>query len=218
MKINLNLRQIRSYTELMKFIKKLITVSWGADNVTFISAYPKLSESNELTTPIITYRVKDKVPGEFKSATEIKPRIREYIIPSENNIPITGENLEVWGQMFDYYIDFEIWAENGEQADDVASRFQSFMFQYTGYLKQAGVNEILFERMTSDVNTGQWRTDLINRTITYRIRIDEIVAIKIPNIESVGIDAYVHDSTFHMELELYVREHPELIQEEDIIE
>lgn len=207
--LNLNLTQIRNYVDLMKFLKKLITTTWGADNVTFVSAYPKTQETSNFITPIITYKVQSKLPGEFGSTKEIKPRFRDYVKVSETNLPIEGDTVEAWGQMFDYYIEFEIWAENGEEADDVAARFQSFIAQFTGYLQKLGVSQIFFENMTSDTSTGRWRTDLINRTITYRIRIDEILTVKIPMIDGIGIETWAHDDTFNMILEIFLREHPE---------
>jgi hypothetical protein len=172
----------------MKVIQKTLYTTWGKDKVTFASAYPKVSETDSINTPIITYSLITKRPAEFNKTTEIKPRIRETI-KSKNLVDNDADlkAIDVYGQMFDYYIEFQVWAETGEEADITMENFQEFMFKYTGYFKKLGVNEILFEEANANQDTAKWRSELINRNLIYRIRIDEIVGVVCPAIENIEI-------------------------------
>lgn len=213
MQINVNSRKITNMNDLMTLIKKLITASWGSDAVTLVSAYPSDTYSKELQTPVITYKVKSKVPGEFNSVSEIKPRLREEIVIKDTNLPIDGETLKVMGQMFDYYIEFEIWASDGEEADRIAYRFQQFINKYKGYIKEAGVDRLIFKELSSNDEESRWRTDLVSRSIVYHFRIDEIISAKIPAIEDIIIKEFIHDSTYDMIVDILIRE-SELSEEE----
>lgn len=206
MQFNIDFKKITNLIDLMKLMRKLLIVSWGADKVTFTAAYPKSTSPTDLTTPIITYKTKSKLPGRFNNTSEIRPRYRSDIEIANTNLPIEAKFIEIYGQMFDYYVEFEIWAEDGEEADEVASKFQEFIFKYTGYFIGLGVDRIYFEELNSDESSGKWRTDLINRTIIYHIRIDEIVAIKVPTIEEITIDLYKYEDRFARLLDLYLEE------------
>lgn len=202
MQFNIDFRKITNLIDLMKLMRKLLIVSWGADKVTFTAAYPKSTSPTDLTTPIITYKTKSKLPGKFNNTSEIRPRYRSDIEIANTNLPIEAKFIEIYGQMFDYYVEFEIWAEDGEEADEIANKFQEFMFKYIGYFKELGVDRIYFEEMNSDASSGKWRTDLINRSLIYHIRIDEIVAIKVPTIEKVTVDLIKYEDKFQRIVEL----------------
>lgn len=206
MQVNVDSRTVTNLADLMQLIEKLIIASWGSDAVTFVSAYPQTTFSKDMVTPIITYKVKSKVPGRFKSASERKPRLRDRIIIKNTNLPIDGETLDIWGQMFDYFVEFEVWGKDGKEADDIANRFQSFINKYKSVLVEAGANRFLFEELTSNDDQDRWRTDLRCRSIVYHIRIDEVVSASIPSIENISLETFLHDSTFIMDLEIYMRE------------
>lgn len=219
MQIRIDRRSISDFKSMMKTIQKFIYLSWGKDKISFFSAYPKKEIKS---TPIITYKIDGKSPGKFGNITEIKPRIRETItikdqfLMDSDDEPLLDENgdrvisdgdaLEIWGQTFDYTIKFEVWGRDGEEADEIAANFQKFMFKYTGYLKKNGVQEILFKDLYTDTSSNKWKTDLINRTLIYHIRIDEIAGIFIPSIENIDLDFYSHDSTYGLIVDLYLRE------------
>lgn len=234
MTLKIENRKISTYTDLMKVIETLLYSNIGKDKVSMCASYPQIADPQNIKLPIITYKVKSKVPGSMKTTTEIKPRLRQSIVIDEAYIdnaardvytkeevekdqsgryhPIADKSIslkkqdkvviEVWGQMFDYYIDFDVWASNGIQADNLAEKFQSFMFTFTGYLKRLGVSDIFFEEMTSDENSSNLMLNLVNRTITYRIRIDTVVGTRVPLIEDIDIDAFLHKTSFLMDLNI----------------
>jgi hypothetical protein len=208
MEIKIDTRQISKYTDLMKTIQKVIYSSWGKDKVRFTSAYPKVAPNDSIPTPLITYRMARKQPAVFGKVSEIKPRVRQTISSGVtiNNEPLVGQSIEVLGQMFDYYVEFQVWAESGEEADEIAERFQDFMFKYTGFLKKLGVNEILFAEAGSDEGTAKWRSELVNRNLLYRIRIDEIVGVKCPVVEDIDVGITVDGIHFEVTATLLSQE------------
>lgn len=205
MEINLTSSTIRSYRDLMRTIQKLLYTSWGKDKVRFTSAYPKKTDIASIKPPLITYSVMSKTPGIFgaKNTAEIKPRHRETLTINEGGKDIP---IELMGQTFDYKILFELWAEDGDTADELVERFQSFMFQYTGYLKKAGALEIIFEGMDDESGNAQWNTELIKRNVIYHVRLDEISGAKCSVIEEITISALLHDTSYDMLLNLYLLE------------
>lgn len=206
MQVNIDNRRISNMIDLMQLIEKLLTASWGSDAVTFTAAYPQVQYSKDMVTPIITYKVKSKKPGGFKSSTERKPRLRDTVVLEGTNLPIDGETLEIWGHMFDYYVEFEVWGQDGKEADEIAQRFQAFIVKYSGFLGQSGADRFWFEELISNDESDRWRTDLMCRSITYRVRIDEIVAAKIPAIENIDLETFLHTDSFTMSVEIYGRE------------
>lgn len=201
--VNIQSPQIQNYRDLMRTLKQLLEAAWGKNNVRFVAAYPKSTDATNIKTPFITYSVVSKAPGEFKSASELKPRYRETIFVEEKGKQIP---IELYGQMFDYRILFEIWADDGDSADELVERFQLFMAQYAGFLKKKGVTEILFDEMTGDEASGKWKTDLIRRRIIYRIRLEEVTQIKCPITEEIVISTLLHDSSYNMVLNLVLLE------------
>ncbi len=208
MKINLDSKRINNFTDLMRELQRIVYSVWGKDRVSFTAAYPNANTSQSLTTPIITYKIVEKVPGAINKTQEIKPRIRDTIKVEDHKLLPDGEvdtvyeSVDIYGQLFDYTVAFEIWAEDGEEADRLAEEFQRFLFKYIGYLKKIGASEIIFRRQTSDDSSSRWKAELMNRVLLYQIRIDEVVGAKNEKFEGFVIDSNLHKTSFHLALEL----------------
>jgi len=206
MEINLSSTTVFSYIDLMRTIQKTLYAAWGKDKVKFTAAYPKKSETESIKPPIITYSVLSKEAADLKGTQEIKPRIREVVKLVEHNdlnedVPEKDKRdiaVELWGQMFDYRILFEIWATDGEEADKIAEDFQHFMFNYTGFYKKSGAQEIIFQSMDSNNGSAQWKTDLIKRSIVYFIRLDEVTGVRCAQFEEFIVTASPYPSAYHM--------------------
>jgi hypothetical protein len=204
MEIEYTSNRFMTYRNLMKKIQSLLYASWGADKVRFSSAYPKITETDNISPPIITYKVISKTPGKFgpSNTVEKKPRVRETIKIKDKN----GNDVPVdfLGQVFDYEILFEMWDEDGDKADELAERFQQFMTLYTGYLKKMGVEALFFNSMQDDDDKTKWKTDLIKRNVSYFIRMDEVVGVTSPVIDNIDIGSIVYDNIYNMILNVYL--------------
>lgn len=122
-------------------------------------------------------------------------------------VNLEGLAIQIWGQMFDYTIAYDVWADTGKEADEIAEKFQDFMFRFTGYLKEIGVAEIRFEEMTTKDPPTNWRANLSNRSVIYAIRIDEVVSTTIPRIKSIGIETDVHESIYDLIISVATRDY-----------
>lgn len=214
MELKIETRRISDYKSLLRTIKDALATNFN--DITFTGESPQVSETESMSTPIITYRLESKTPGEFSSGMkEIKPRLRETIVVPET-LFITGDepvleglkkggSMEVWGQMFDYVLEFKIYGSNTEEVDNIADKFQQFLFKYTGYFKKIGVSEMIFISMKSESDTS--KSKLPTKIITYLFRVDEIVGVKIPVVESIGIEVKTYESTIARLVDIYIKEH-----------
>lgn len=130
--------------------------------------------------PFITYRVKSRRPKE-----EIKPRVRETI----NDASFVGE---IYGQKFSCIVQFNIFGNTANDAEQVMSRFEEMIFTYTGYLKRNGVAEIIFDEQTTGDEYNNFREITSIRSITYKIEIEHLYNVLHNNI----IDIDMHDIEF----------------------
>lgn len=170
-----------NYKAFSELVKKAVENVWG-DSVLFYPAYPH--EDVDIT-PIITHNIRLKEPGGTGTHREIKPRLR-YSDKTED-----GRLFNVYGQWFDFEVQFDIWAGTGDQADQYVEDFQQLIMQYTGFFKRKGVSQIFLKRQVNDNNTKQWRSDLINRTLVYYVKIDETRIIFPRELKTVDINPIV---------------------------
>jgi hypothetical protein len=207
MELRLNTRAISGFTSLMGVIKQALKVNMP--NVTFTSTSPETTPTESVNTPIISYKMISKEPGDMKNAKEIKPRLRETITLAEEDMDgiegngLAGRAIEVWGQMFDYDVEFSVYGHSDDEAAITADKFQQFMFKYTGYLKKLGVSEIIFTRMKHDDTS----TTMPCKKINYYMRIDEVVGIKAPGVENIDIETHIIKDVIIQLMDLYIEEH-----------
>lgn len=203
--INLSGTSILTYTDAMEQLKKLSNVYFGQDKVNFTAAYPQINNPDDIVTPLITYKLKEKTPGLFGSTKEIKPRYRGEVQAEVHNT-VTDENeiitVVLSGQMFDYLIEFEIWEADPIRADKTLEEFERFINQYTGYLMKSGVDKIFFQSATGMNDNGAFETTLSCRKVEYLFRIDTVIGAECKKIDNITIAIRVHEATGQMLLEL----------------
>jgi hypothetical protein len=151
---------------------RLLNAAWGPNWGMFVEDYPNNSfDGSDVTTPIITYKLTEMKPGQIgrDGTREIKPRHRETIVPNDD--PSTA--IQIYGRIFDAIVEFEIWEENNTKASKLATKFLDFMDMYTGYIKQQGVKEIIFQKFTNDTTTAL-NDNMVSRKIEYFVRFEHL--------------------------------------------
>ena len=199
--LNSPTRTIYGYTDCMYKIKQLADIYFGRDELSFTSAYPQNNEADNIKTPLVTYKLIKKEPGKFGKQTEIKPRpMRGEPIKVSALNQVSGEvaeiTVELEGQTFDYHVLFEIWDEDPERADKRLEQFESFIKQYTGYLKASGLQELIFEEASGLSDNGKWDTTLNCRKIQYLIRIDSVIGAKVKTIQGIHLMLKVYHNQY----------------------
>lgn len=152
-----------NFIEFTDMMHRLLKAAWG-DWGTFCEAFPNGRDPENVKLPIITYRILSKVPGIVgKNGTrEVKPRFRETF-QVLNVVDGNPEVVNVYSQVFDYQILFEIWEVSNTRADELSERFEDFMMTYAGYMMSQGVGQIQFEEMTGDDGRFQLRDQTVCR-------------------------------------------------------
>jgi uncharacterized Zn finger protein len=146
--------------------------------------------------PAVTYRVVRRlINPEFK---DLKPRLRATVRhPDQPN-----EYIEIYGQIFDVYVEFVVYSLSAEEADELTIEFEDFLQLYKGFFKQNGVKDIFFyEQGEDEVNTDS-RFSVHKRTLNYRFLFEKITPMFLNQIEELAIQA----SILHKENEPHVKE------------
>lgn len=141
----------------------------------------KITESmKNLDHPYITYTVKERIPK-----GELKHRLREEIY-EETDDKGNKRLGEVWGQKFKCCLQFNIFACEYKEAEEVMEKFEELMISYAGYFKQNGVAELFFQKHFTDDYYQNLRETLSIRNLCYYVEIEKQTVIfreKIQEIE-----------------------------------
>lgn len=176
-----NYSNVLSFDDLTTLIKNLLSAAWGNDWGTLVEAFPTGLDGRNVNVPIVTYVVKEMKPGSFGKTTEIKPRLRDsYRVDNGGQM----EHIDVYSQIMDYEVEFQIWEESNVKAGELAKDFLDFMRSYTGFLKSKGAMEILFVKMVT-IDSSSMRDELASKKMTFQIRLEDMYEVRSSIIEKV---------------------------------
>lgn len=172
-----------SMYQFIEMIDKIITLTMP--KVKFMPDEGKIVDLDAMSNfdrPLITYKVLERVPK-----GELKPRVRETI----SEIDGLNENRigEVYGQKFKCLIQFNIFASVYKEAEEVMEKFEELITTYTGFFKENGVAEILFNKHLTDEHYAKLRETLSIRNLVYYVEIEKLTVIfkeKIKEIETLA--------------------------------
>lgn len=138
-------------------------------------------ESNSL----ITYRIKRRIPHpDFK---EKKPRYRATI----NHPYRPGEKVELYGQVFQLIVEFNVYSLSDEEADELTVHLEEFINNYKAFFKKQGVKEIYFiEQGEDEVYTG-FHAPFAKRTLFFDMHFEKITPKYLNQIEQLAIQASI---------------------------
>lgn len=132
--------------------------------------------------PVVVYRLTDRRPAE--GIAEKRPRHRDTVV--DPNSP--DRYVLLMGQVFDYFVQFDVMAKSNDEADDLLDKFENFILTYTPFFKESGVNQIWFERQLPDDVITAWRDPVFVRSLVYRLRMEKIVPVVVGQLNQVSID------------------------------
>lgn len=166
-------------------IMHLLNAAWGEDWGTFCEAFPNGSDPSNVQLPVITYMLKEMSPGVINKdgVREIKPRLRGTFKQEENDD--SPRVIDVYGRMLDCDVVFEIWEENNSKATKLANQFMDFLDMYTGYIKSQGVKEVIFQKYTNEMESGEWRDNIACRSLYYYVRLEHLNEVPTDVLEKV---------------------------------
>jgi hypothetical protein len=174
MEFRLKSEKASSFEDFVTLLKSLLEITMPG--VTFFSAFSYGNEPRLDQNPIITYQVIDRLVGD----KELKPKHRETILTD------TNEAITIYGQKFDYVVEFNIWGESNEQVEKSLDTFEDVINTYTGDLVRSGVQRIQFLEQLQD-KEHPWKDKLLCRPLRYLIRIERHTVIKEPLLKTITV-------------------------------
>jgi hypothetical protein len=133
--------------------------------------------------PAITYRIiRREINSSFK---DLKPRFRGTI----RHPYMDGEYIELYGQIFDVWVEFCIYSKSAEEADELTIELEEFLQTYAGFFKQSGVQEILFHAQGEDEVLEEARLGIAKRKLLYTMRFEKIIVRFLNEIQQIAVQA-----------------------------
>lgn len=141
---------------------------------------------DEVEFPTITYRIIRRVVN--SSFKDLKPRYRGTI----RHPQVEGEYIELYGQIFDVWVEFCVYAKGAEEADELAIELEEFLQTYAGFFKYNGVQEILFYAQGEDEVLEEGRISIAKRKLQYTVRFEKIIVRFLNEIQQIAVQANLH--------------------------
>lgn len=159
-------RKGASLLDLIQMIASLVSKVMKKYQVTFNpdeGHNPNDTEKN-LGHPCICYKLISRIP-----LSECKPRVIEEINDGDRR----GISFM---QRFTSIVQFNIYAGDYRTADTVMNVFEELMLRYTGFFKENGISEVLFQKQLTDDNLEKYRQSRSVRSLQYRVDTQTIYA------------------------------------------
>ena len=134
----------------------------------------------------ITWSVARREPGgldgaPFEGTRDVRPHHRS----SGSWGPDQAYLISYTGQWFDVLIQFDCWAKTNSTSERLVEWFEGFMETYRGVFRYNGVNNLLYWDRTHDELVTRWRDDIVNRTLRYYVRMENVAAVLESKIRSI---------------------------------
>jgi len=172
--------------------------------------YDEYDTLNNVPQPHITWGIVRTEPGTvsgtpFRGTQELKPRERELVLVfNKEHQSLLRENsdnkfveyndkilkyIKVKGQFFDNLVQYNLWTRTNWEAEELADWFQrEYMLPYTGMFREAGINELIFQRRVRDDVLMQVKNRFHLRSMLYYIRTEHIMNETIMPINRIDAD------------------------------
>jgi hypothetical protein len=135
--------------------------------------------------PVITFHtIRRLINPQFK---DIKPRYRTTI----RHPYIPGEYVELRGQIFDVWVQFNVYSASAEEADELVEELDDFIQMYKGFFKKNGVQEITFFAQETDQVITDYRFPIAVRPIQYTLRFEKITPVFLNQIDQIITQATI---------------------------
>lgn len=164
-----------TYMQFINYIDKIIKLinENNDEKIYFTSNNGDINPQNT-KIPSILYSINSREPE------EIRPRIRQTVQDKNNK----NNYLNIYGQRFRYYIDFNIVSDTYDGAERIMEMFEDIMATYSGFFMSKGVADIRFVKQTSDKIISTPEKYFI-KTLTYSIVLERITIASIDAIENI---------------------------------
>lgn len=133
----------------------------------------------QINKVFITYKLISRTPRR-----EIKPMQRESIEESTDTQK-DARSGSIYGQKYKCEVQFNIFASEYKIANEVMKMFEDMIFSFTGYMKENGIENILFSGQLTDTDYDIFRKTISVRNLRYHVDTENLMVIFSEKIQSV---------------------------------
>lgn len=136
------------------------------------------SQYSERWRDTITFLVTRKEPGSLSGSPFDRPRdVKPHHRESEVYAADTDYMISYTGQWFDAIIQLDCWSKTNKTAERLLEWLEGFLEFYRGVFRYNGINNLYYWDRTADELVTRWRDDIVNRTLRYYIRTENVAAV-----------------------------------------
>lgn len=161
-------------------IHRLLSIVWGDGWGVFSEESPVDNEAEKAQMPHITYNLVSRTHTQSKN-------VKWARFHSEEDPEHEGESLTHYKCWFTCQVEFTIYDDTNRGTRNWAEKFETFMENYMGYLKQEGISEIIFKEESAPSVNSNYRQDLPYRTLRYEVRIERTIVESSYDLNQVDI-------------------------------
>ena len=170
---------------------------------------PSYKAAPHITPKVITWGTVRKEPGTvggrpFSGTQELKPRVRECIavFTPETSRWINDSTalsteltkfVRIRAQVFDNLVQYNCWSLSNYQVEELKEWFEIYMETYRGMFREAGTNEIIFNRQVRDDSMTQLNNGYHVRSVLYYVRTERVLIDTLSPITRIDVNIDVND-------------------------
>ena len=151
----------------------------------FVMKNPTLANSKEADLPVITWNMKERLPGKVTSEhRELKPRRRTIEIRNEKGEIIGYDIFD--GRIVEILVEFTIFGHTNQEVLITTREFTELMDTYKGDFMKRGLLNYSFVSETEGMQ-DQTKDEMVSRIITYNVRIQEVTEVDIQRVNKIQL-------------------------------
>ena len=151
----------------------------------FVMKNPTLADSKEADLPVITWNMKERLPGMVTSEhRELKPRRRDIEVVRE--VDGVKERKTFDGRIVEMLVEFTIFGHTNQEVLITTREFTKLMDTYKGEFMKKGLLNYWFVSETEGMQ-DQTKDEMVSRIITYNVRIQEVTEVDIQRVNKIQL-------------------------------
>ena len=153
----------------------------------FVMKNPTLADSKEVDLPVITWNMKERLPGKVTSEhRELKPRRRTIEVPNEEDD--TKEYKIFDGRIVEILVEFTVFGHTNQEVLITTREFTELMDTYKGDFMKRGLLNYWFVSETEGMQ-DQTKDEMVSRIVTYNVRIQEVTELDPSYVKKILVKA-----------------------------
>lgn len=164
----------------------------------FSEIEPLGTNPESINLPAVVYNLVHRKHSEHFSTGGKPKQINIFPDPEQE-----GCNIIQASEWFDCTVDFTVYASTKKDVKDWMKNLENFLLAYTGYFRDSGIQEILFQEEGPISVSTEYRQDLPHRRLRYLVRIQRIQNIRTIKLDDVDVKVTMPNRNNTGKVEIY---------------